>query len=342
MVDAVADDQGRWRGRSFRKMTFVCLYLSHPDFVPDGQTPRVHGSPGRANSPAPTDDPLAALHNFSDVQVMTRGVSISGQVRDDAGQPLAEAEVGWAEGSQEQMFFANGLPTTIADPQGRFSIPHVRPGRLTLQVKAKGRGPALQSIEARDGLGPLTITAPAPRTLEGRVADVQGRPIDGVFVTVDTWRGLRTLRTLLQTDAEGKFRWDEAPAELVQINASRTGFKGIAFRTVSAEDGEARIVLRRALHVDGSLRDATTGKRIEQAIVEVGVPDPRTGLMVWREEDGVSASSGDLQAGIDAEGRSEVRIRLRAPGYETYESRTFRTDEGSVIHDVALKPVAGP
>jgi hypothetical protein len=67
MVDATTDEQGEWRCRCFRKTTFAYLYLSHPDYLADGQRhPRQHGEP--SNERQPDEKSLASLHDFSDVQ----------------------------------------------------------------------------------------------------------------------------------------------------------------------------------------------------------------------------------------------------------------------------------
>ena len=61
MVDAITDDQGRWRCRCFRDMQFAYLYLSHPDYLADDNMhPRRHGRPRPADPPQPDEKPMAA------------------------------------------------------------------------------------------------------------------------------------------------------------------------------------------------------------------------------------------------------------------------------------------
>ena len=55
MVTATTDEQGAWRCRCFRSMTFANLYLSHPDFLSDDAFhPRRHGRPVRRTRPRRT------------------------------------------------------------------------------------------------------------------------------------------------------------------------------------------------------------------------------------------------------------------------------------------------
>src|SRR5260370_1442632 len=131
MVDATTDDQGQWRCRSFRSMTFAFLYLSHPDYVADGSfNARPHGRPRPSDAPQPGEKPMKALRDFSDVQVMSRGVVVAGVVADTRGKPVADAEVGWFAASGSQSTFHPEMTRTTTDDEGRFRFPHVRPGRL--------------------------------------------------------------------------------------------------------------------------------------------------------------------------------------------------------------------
>ena len=162
MVEAKTDERGQWRCRCFRSMTFAYLYLSHPNFLSDEPShPREHGQPGARGKRAPGDPPpnqapLAALRDFSDVQVMTVGVSLAGKVTDLQGKPIAGAEVGWL-GANWRHTFHEDMPVTGTDTTGRFRFPHVRPGEMTVLVKAKGYAPALKPLDEIDKAGHLTI-----------------------------------------------------------------------------------------------------------------------------------------------------------------------------------------
>ena len=97
MVDSTTDERGQWRCRCFRSMTFAYLYLSHPDYLSDSDVhPRQHGQPAARGKLArgevpPKDEPLARLRDFSDVQIMTRGISLAGKVIDEHEKPIAGA-----------------------------------------------------------------------------------------------------------------------------------------------------------------------------------------------------------------------------------------------------------
>jgi beta-lactamase regulating signal transducer with metallopeptidase domain/thiol-disulfide isomerase/thioredoxin len=341
MVDANTDMDGQWRCRCFRSMTFAYLYLSHPDYLADRPLKmRKHGRPIPSASPDPNEKPMSGLRDFSDTQVMTRGVGIEGVVRDDAGKPVSGAEVGWLEESHHDIFH-HDLPTTMTDQNGHFRFSHVPGERLAVQVISERHAPAIEFVNARQGGEPLAITLGPPSTLSGRVVDSHNNPIEGAFIAIDSWRTFRSLGVFLKSDRDGRFQWNSAPADAVMVNASKPGFKSVHFTRVSPGE-PALFTLRRALQVAGEIRDAQTNKRIETPSVEVGIPDAKSGRIKWVENPTVFASQGRFQADVDIESTPEFRLKFRAKGYATLESRTFRADEGPTTYDVKLTPRSEP
>ncbi len=184
----------------------------------------------------------------------------------------------------------------------------------------------------------IALTVGPGRIMTGKVVNSKGQPVPGAFVVIDTWRGTRALGVFLKTDAQGIFRWNEAPPETVRINVSHVGFDSIIQRDVSPEAKEIVFGLRRSLSISGSIVGAQSTKRFDQQVqVELGVADPETGVIKWGPNNQVFAMQGHLQANVDVERTPEFRLRIKAKGYETVESRLFRADEGQVTYDVKLK-----
>jgi hypothetical protein len=173
--------------------------------------------------------------------------------------------------------------------------------------------------------------------MTGRVVDSAGKPIPDAYVNVDTWRGYRSLGVFLKTDALGRFRWDDAPPEKFLINVSKAGFAGITFRSVSPDQQDLTLVLKRSLSISGQIKDAVTDKPIDQTEVEVGVPDAATGEIIWARDPTVFSFQGRLQGNIDVENKPELRLRLSAAGYEPAVSRVFRREEIQVEYEVKLR-----
>ena len=97
---------------------------------------------------------------------MTAGVSLAGKVTDEQDQPIAGAEVGWLE-ENGQTTFHDRMPVTSTNAAGRFRFPHVRPGKLVIQVKAQGHAPELKPLDAIDMEGHLTVKLGPPRIFVG-------------------------------------------------------------------------------------------------------------------------------------------------------------------------------
>ena len=76
-------------------------------------------------------------------------------------------------------------------------------------------GPERQAVEFRLGPG---------RTIRGRIIDAHDKPIAGAPIAVNAWRGHHSLTWSARTDAEGRFRWDEAPDDMVMIDLGSLGF----------------------------------------------------------------------------------------------------------------------
>ncbi len=338
MVDATTDDQGQWRCRCFRSMKFGYLYLTHPEYVSDDDLhPRAHGSPDPNGPVRPDDLPLQSLLDFSDVQIMIRGVTVSGEVRDEAGDPIEGAEVEWIDAAMKQMFHSEVARTTT-DRNGQFRFEHVRPGGVALQFRARGHAPDVKTIEVRRVARPIGITLGPAQRLEGRVVDTAGRPIPGATVKVDTPHVLRTMGTRhFETDADGWFRWEDAPADGILLDVGCRGFVGVSEKVVRAGE-DITVTLSRAVSVSGKIQDALTKKLIDRAEVEVGFNDPKTGKLTWERTTGGFAMQGEFRAEIAVERLAEFRLRVTAKGYEPAESRVFHAGEVQVEYDFSLKP----
>jgi protocatechuate 3,4-dioxygenase beta subunit len=229
---------GRWRSESVPPgVREVELRLIHPDFVIDGYSslrwPR--------RSPK-----VAALRDQSDRQVLLAGLRVEGRVVDEEGRPIAGARIIAAT----QGFASLGddwcRPT---DAEGRFHV-QLSPGqKLFLTATARGRAWATQEVAAGPVRPAIEFRLSPAKRLRGRVIDPTGHPIDGArvhamsiaprsFISFDTW-----------TDAEGRFKWEEAPDRAVPLYVTAEGYVEGGPFWHSAGENEAAITLRPAVDV---------------------------------------------------------------------------------------------
>ena len=125
------------------------------------------------------------------------------------------------------------------DAQGRFRLPITTPGQGAYWVKPKDYAPELYVVPEgkRGDMG--TITLKKGVSVAGRVLDVQGKPIKGVFVAIERQRGtgpdleaqdLRSSPTSsagsAETDADGRFTFAPLPPGEYQVKPSETNYDG--------------------------------------------------------------------------------------------------------------------
>jgi hypothetical protein len=177
----------------------------------------------------------------------------------------------------------------------------------------------------------------------GRVVDPRGKPIAGAFVNPDTWRGYRCLGVFLWTDAGGRFRWDDAPEDVLIVDVNAEGYRGVFQKRVTPSGEDMVFTLEPSISVHGKLTDAETKKSVDNATVEYSAVDPKSGEPVkWTSMPELGAGVGVYQGHLDVNfpiTAQEYKIRVRSPGYHPFVSRTFRREEKGVLgYDIALVP----
>ena len=334
-VDTKTDDQGRWRLMGLRKMRWASLYFSHPEFLADDNAHHQQFGDTDAREPSPE---LQPLRDFAHVHVMTRGVEVKARVLDGDGKPIGGASVTWLMAADRNRFGSEPIwATTNAD--GRVTFPHVRPGALLLVAKAPGHAPEIRSAKTSAGTAATEIRLGPANTIAGRVVDSECKPIAGAFVIVHTWREFQNLHLFLATDREGRFRWDEAPADPVLINVDKAGYMDVFNDNVSP-GSDLEFTLKRLLKISGTVRDLETRKRIERIEVEVGVVNPKDDSVRWGSAQSLASSDqGNLYVRLDAEAAPAYRLRLKARGYEPFVTREIKTDEVEATLEVGLAKI---
>ena len=316
---------GRWETRSAPEITgeIIGICLRHPDFLSD------------TNYYTTKVPSIADLRAGKAVSVMNKGTVVSGRVVDSKGRPVAGARV-LASESEDHLYDSERTPTAIADAEGRFRLPQVKPGPLIMVAKAKGHGPGYEKMEVIGDFAAKVIRLGKPATFQGRVFDTSGNPMKGVLVVADRWRRCRLLNVILSTDAEGRFQWEDGPDEEVMFDFSKEGYRHESWQSVKPSDQDTPFIMYRELHIHGGLRDKETKKRIRdpQIKIEIGRIEPGQEEPKWNESEPIITSFMNIQ--VDAEKPVQYQFRILTKGYEPFLTRTFRHDEGTVEYDVAL------
>jgi hypothetical protein len=241
------DENGRWKLDNVPAGvdTQVRVKLRHSDYVDD----RVWG--GLQNDQGISMD---EFRDGSAVIVMSRGVRLLGLVVDAAtGKPVKDAVV--VRGDYPYM--ETGSQEVRTNEKGLYELPPLPFGKLRVTAIAPGYAPAMKEIEISGELARRRLRLDASFRLKPghrvriRFTD-DGRPVPGVYVGVDRWRGARSLynnrhpnvintKIPLRANSDGIYEWNWAPEDEVFFTFEKSGYEVESFEGLKGEpDGKAR------------------------------------------------------------------------------------------------------
>jgi hypothetical protein len=319
------DAEGRWRCDIIpSKLDDIWIRLAHPDYISD----EMYGK-----TPKPTIEQLRAM---TGVMVMKQGLTVSGRVIDANDQPIQGASV--AQGSDR---FGSHYPSTQTDSEGRFEFKNTRPDEMVLTVQAKGYSPDLKSFTVYKGMEPIEFRLESGHTIRGRITDTAGNPVTGAFVAADTWRGHRSLEWRVDTNAEGRFEWNEAPPDEVLIDMGKQHYMSVRNYVMSPSEQEYEITMPPELKISGKVVDAETGEPIPEFKLLTGIDWGGDRPISWQRRSTKTFTQGHYESGFSYPYPAHL-IRIEAEGYKPGISRPIGSDEGEVTSDFKLEKGKGP
>jgi RNA polymerase sigma factor (sigma-70 family) len=324
-VNARTDAQGRWHidvipaGFDLGHLHFT---FKHADFV--SWVDAVN------NQSIMTPE---GLRSRSGVAVLHKGFPVTGRVLDRDGRPISGAVVRLGDPMRHSTAW---VATVKTDSEGRFRIGNTAMREAPLSVQAAGHAPELMSLNIRPNLSPIEFRLGPGHTIRGRVIDDRGRLVSGAGLVVSEWRGHTTLDWRAQSDADGRFRWDDAPGDVVSIAAFKPGYDG-ATRSVKASDKELVLSLlpSRELRIRGSVTDAESGRPIETFTV---VPGTKIGgPTLWHVVFAKVHHGGRYEIDFSHLGIQPHLVLIEAKGYLPATSDAYAHNAGEKVFDVALR-----
>jgi protocatechuate 3,4-dioxygenase beta subunit len=159
-----------------------------------------------------------ALSQRKAVFQVKSGIEFSGKVT-CAGQAIPQAQVALFYG---ETAYAARL-TAWTDKGGRFAFPGLEPSPVSVLITAGGFAPALQKLEITTNS--VAMVLERGKTVQAFVRDESGRPLARTLFQVTSWQGDAWLQHSGYSDAEGKFRWESAPAAPATFTVFHPGFR---------------------------------------------------------------------------------------------------------------------
>jgi hypothetical protein len=176
---------------------------------------------------------------------LQEGASIAGVVVDERGQALLRFRIGiesYRPSRGAPSAGRRGESRSVDDPEGRFQIDGLSPGRYVLTASASGRPPVHSaSVELRDGetVRGLRIELPLGGGMFGRVLDAASRePIAGARVALDaaTMTGANAIAAS-RSDPRGGYRLDGVPKGPFSLKIDAAGFQARVVAGLRSEPG---------------------------------------------------------------------------------------------------------
>lgn len=216
--------------------------------------------------------------------LLESAATLSGQVVDEAGKPVAGARVTTLPNPADQLSAVMEERESQSGPDGRFVLPKVPAGRLHLvEAVLEGFAPARQLA---DSTAPVRLTLRRGMVAVGRVVSEEGLPVAGAQVRL-TPDGAGQVPTrpkpfLATSDADGRFRLHGLSAGPFTLGAERSGFASVLVRDVLIPEQEQQVDLgevrlQPGAAIEGIVTDPR-GRPVERAWVML-IPFNRDGFM---------------------------------------------------------------
>jgi len=255
---SIANEKGEFRLQYLPIGTPLRLGISHIDF--DRSETRLNVA-----SNVPTDIGRIQLKRLAN------GGTITGQVVDRAGKPIADATI------ENQGTSSVNQNTAHPDADGKFTIEKLyvyTAKRVLLNVRAKGFAPRQIDISdnARDGVEVLRIGLEPGHRIRGRVLNHADQPIAGCRVSFGDANHANPLGGRIDTDAEGRFEFDSLPSDC-PFAFYATGYSELEVPTLPLDQNDEVIVRLEAIGlIRGQVVDAVTRQPIREFNVRMAFP----------------------------------------------------------------------
>lgn len=346
--DVLTDADGRFsRLMPMADLINLRFRLTHPDFL------------GYQFAESIITPPADDLLSGKAVLVMKRGLTLSGVVRDAAGQPIENALVLTASsysttgGDQEPI---EDFTSPRTDKGGRFVATGLPAGPREILVSAEGFAPKIVSANVSPDAKPIETTLDTGTTYSARIVDEQGQPIAKAHVSCEGWEcgERRPLVRLATADVDGRFMLMNLPGtgtlRFYAGGGQRGERAGVMFDWSELGKKLDTITLYPYPVIEGKVVDAETGAAVRKFKVATGLLNERGfEALDFSYSKTVNPGDGTFSKRIDGftttpEDSGKYALRIIADGYAPTLTPPVRLGEKHgpfVVQMQRAQPVAG-
>jgi beta-lactamase regulating signal transducer with metallopeptidase domain len=315
------DAAGRWQFDSVPvSMSEVHVNINHPSFQPvRRRLTRSEFGIERGRQP------LAKL-------VLDHGLTVTGKVTDEAGQPVAGALV--------RTKYMNNIREAKTGSDGVYRLVGCEPVATEIVVSAKGWATDMKELSIASDLGPVNFQMKPGGTVRVRVLDENGNPVPKARIFFQQWR--RPFYKYYEfdhvsqyADQNGIWVWTEAPLDEFKADICRPDGMQLPLQSLIARPEEYVFRVPGALVVSGKVIDSVTRKPIPAFRVVPGRGDNREPIF-WNRRESFTATDGHYRF-RQTRGDSVTQIRIEADRYQAAVSRDIKSNEGTIAIDFELK-----
>ncbi|HEY4592820.1 MAG TPA: carboxypeptidase-like regulatory domain-containing protein, partial [Thermoanaerobaculia bacterium] len=271
---------------------------------------------------APLRQPVEVPHEGIDLGTLslTRGDSLTVRTLDDAGEPVAGAEV------RPDL----GEPATTG-PDGTALLPHLpEQVEIRLRATAKGHLPSQPRGVQLPAPGPLELRLPRAFLVKGRFAAADGAPLADAAVKMARGRNFDTA----PLDPDGSFSLPLRPAQEYTLTFSSPQSASLEVPVAAGGPAEERDLgeLRAPVagEIMGRLVDGATGEPVPGARIWCPRPSAQGPLVAWMSRDLLEASSGpDGAFRLRGLPPGPTALRIEASGFARAQRGVDVPGEGS-------------
>jgi hypothetical protein len=183
----------------------------------------------------------------------------------------------------------------------------------------------------------MDIVMDAGSTFRMVMVDQNRRPVSGVKVSLDRWQGSRAISWRTQTDGQGRFSWDHAPAGQVMFRFEKPGYSTYLHSVSLPVSSEVTYTYNRQARIAGRVIDVETRKPIDQF----------RAMIRYRYQNGSGSSStsgrkGSFSMTIGTSSYTELNLVIESRGYEPLSAELPVTGSSSNLFELKKAiPIVG-